>query len=155
MYTRDTVVALQPFTRQQEGEDVIIGNPAKGIFLAVPPDVVEILDQLAQGKNVGEVSDLYLQRTGETPDLPDLLSHLESKGFVEPRSGDPVSQEQARSAIREITFHFSGLPQSFAKALFSYPVFLVEGILFILACYAIIRYPSLTPTPGDLVFDHQ
>jgi len=155
MYTRDTVVALQPFTRQQEGEDVIIGNPAKGVFLAVPPDVVEVLDQLAQGKSVGEVSDLYLQRTGETPDLADLLTHLESKGLVEPRSGGPVTRKKAGVPIREITFHFGGLPQSIARSLFSYPVFLVEAILLILACCAIIRYPSLMPMPGDLVFDHQ
>jgi hypothetical protein len=88
MYTRDTVISVQPFTRQVEGEDVIIGRVETGVFLAIPFEAVEVLDALAQGKTIGEVSDLYQQKYGEAPDLDDFLHELESKGIVGPRGQD-------------------------------------------------------------------
>ena len=82
MYTRDTVITVEPFTRQMEGEEVIIGRVETGVFLAVPCEAVEVLDDLAQGKTIGETSDIYLQKHGETPDLEEFLQILESKGIV-------------------------------------------------------------------------
>jgi hypothetical protein len=62
MYTRDSIVAVRSFTRQREGEEVVIGSPETGVFLAVPPEAVEFLDLLALGKSLGEVSDLYFAK---------------------------------------------------------------------------------------------
>jgi hypothetical protein len=155
MYTRDSIVAVRSFTRQREGEEVVIGSPDTGVFLAVPPEAVEFLDLLALGKSMGEVSDLYLQKTGETPDLEDLLSHLETKGIVEAPSTVAGGQNQIRRAVRETNYHFSTFPQSIARVLFGRVVLTCQAALIALALAAILRYHSLMPVPRDLVFYRQ
>jgi putative peptide zinc metalloprotease protein len=155
MYTRDTIVSVQPFTRQVEGEDVIIGRVETGVFLAIPSEAVELLDELAQGKTIGEVSDLFLQKYGETPDLDDFLQELETKGIVKPAvQGDngngataPVSAQMPR-----VRYHFSNFPHRLAQLLFSSPVLVGLFALIVLACAAAIRDPSLAPGPRDLYF---
>jgi len=152
MYTRDSIVAVRPFTRQREGEEVVIGSPKTGVFLAVPPVAVELLDLLAMGKSLGEVSDLYFQDTGETPDLEDLLSHLETKGIVEPQVAGVAGEEQARRPVHETKYHFSSFPQSIAQLLFGRFVLTGVATLVALAVAAVLRYHSLMPVPMDLVF---
>src|SRR5215470_18920970 len=87
-YTRETFVTVHSFTRQPDGDEIIIGRKETGVFLAVPPEAVEVLEHLAQGKSVGEAADLYQQRYGEAPDLDDFLGLLESKGIVQSRKED-------------------------------------------------------------------
>src|SRR5437879_12767293 len=113
MYTPDTVVSVQAFTRQPEGEDVIIGRVENGIFLAVPPEAVELLEYLAQGKSVGEASKLYQQKYGETPDLDDFLGLMESKGFVKALNENILGP--ATQPARQASYHFSNFPNSLAQ----------------------------------------
>ena len=152
MFTRDSIVAVRTFTRQREGEEVVIGSPETGVFLAVPPEAVELLDQLALGKSLGEVSDRYFQETGETPDLNDLLNHLQTNGIVEPQDSELVGGEQSRRPIRETKYHFSNFPQSIARVLFGRPMLICVAALIALGLAAIFRYHSLMPVPLDLVF---
>lgn len=155
MYTRDTIIRIQPFTRQAEGEDVIIGRVETGVFLAVPSEAVEVLDDLAQGKTVGEVEDLYRQRHGETPDLEEFLSVLETKGIVKPViEGDNGSAASATSSEERprVRYHFSNFPHRLAQRLFSYPVLAGCFALIVLALAAAIQYPSLIPSGRDLYF---
>jgi len=155
MYTRDSIVAVRPFTRQREGDEVVIGSPETGDFLAVPPEAVELLDLLALGKSFGEVCDLYFQDTGETPDLEDLLSHLQTKGIVETQVTGLAGEEQARRPVQEKTYHFSKFPQSIAKMLFGRVTLACEATLIVVAIVLILRYHSLMPVPLDLVFYQQ
>lgn len=155
MYTRDTVISVQPFTRQVEGEDVIIGRVETGVFLAVPAEAVELLDALAQGKTIGEVSDFYLQKYGETPDLEDFLQALETKGIVKPLvPGDNGSgpTSTASAPTPRIRYHFSNFPHRLAQNIFSRPVLAGFCALILLAVVAVIRDPSLVPRPRDLYF---
>lgn len=155
MYSNETIVTVHPFTRQSEGEDVVIGSLETGIFLALPPEAVEILDLLARGKSVGEVADLYFQKTGETPDLEDLLSHLETKGLVEPEVAGIAGARQSSRPVHETKFHFSRFPKSLARRLFSYPVLACETALAGFALAAVLIYHALMPVPADLVFYHR
>lgn len=152
MYTRESIVALRPFTRQRDGEEFVIGRPETGVFLALPPEAVELLDLLARGKSVGEVSDLYFQKTGQTPDLEDLLSHLLASGIVEPQVTGEVSGEQAHRPVPRVKYHFSGFPESIARLLFGRFALACLITLIALALTAILRYHSLMPVPMDLVF---
>jgi putative peptide zinc metalloprotease protein len=155
MYTRDTVISVQPFTRQVEGEEVIIGRVETGVFLAIPFEAVEVLDGLAQGKTIGEVSDLYQEKYGETPDLDDFLHELESKGIVGPRGQEDNGAGAASKAtvqLPRVRYHFSNFPHRLARLLFSAPVLLGLLALIALALAAAIRDPSLAPSPRDLYF---
>jgi len=155
LYTRDTKVAVLPFSRQQEGEETVIGNPETGVFLAVPQEVVEMLDLLALGKTSGEVSDLYLERTGETPDLDDLLGFLETKGLVRPKGPEDLERQKPQVPGRARKFHFGEFPQSLARFIFSVHVLAFEAVLAAVAVGLILRDPSLMPVPLDMVFNTQ
>jgi putative peptide zinc metalloprotease protein len=155
MYTRNTVVAVRPFLRQPDGEEVIIGNAQTGVFLAVPVEAVELLDHLAQGKSVGEVSDLYQQKHGETPDMDDFLGLLATKGIVEPVAAESDGTEgvvRASVESRRLRYHFSNFPQQLARRLFSYPVWAGCFAVIALALWIVGRNPSLLPAPRDLYF---
>src|SRR5579872_6394306 len=133
MYRLDSVVGVRPFTRQRDGEEVVIGVPDKGVFLALPPEAVDLLDQFAAGKTVGEVADFYREATGETPDLEDFLSVLESHGLIDPASSGSADSRNIGQPIREPKVHFSGFPQLLAQRLFSYPVLACAAALIALA----------------------
>src|SRR5579863_2372195 len=145
MYRQDSIVGVRPFTRQRDGEEVVIGVPDKGVFLALPPEAVDLLDQFAAGKTVGEVADFYREATGETPDLEDFLTILETSGLIEPAASGSAGGRTIGPSIREPKYHFSGFPQSLARRLFSYPVFACAAALIALAIVLIARGPSLIP----------
>ena len=75
-YPTNSLVSVYPFTRQTEGEEVVIGIPANDIFLVLPHDAVELLDYLAAGMTIGEAKSIYQIKYGEIPDLEDFLSGL-------------------------------------------------------------------------------
>lgn len=155
MYTRDTVISVLPFTRQAEGEDVIIGRIETGVFLAVPPEALEVLDSLAEGKTIGEAADLYQEKHGETADLDDFLRVLETKGIIKPMvqgtdgDGAVATTSQQRPRVR---YHFSSFPHRLAQRLFSRPVLAGCFAVIVLALAAAVRDPSLLPRPRDLYF---
>ena len=99
MYSPDTLVSVHPFTRQPEGEEVIIGRLETGVFLAVPPEAVEVLEYLAQGKSVGEASEIFRQAHGEVPDLNEFLDLLEAKGIVRPLAAGNSGKSEGLIAV--------------------------------------------------------
>jgi putative peptide zinc metalloprotease protein len=161
MFTRDTIVAVHPFTQQPEREDVIIGRIETGVFLAVPLEAVELLEQLAQGKTVGEVADIYHQKHGEPVDLDDFLTILETKGIVE-RARDGGGSKDDKGESREAVsrrspappqrYHFSTFPQPLAQRLFGKPVLTGCFLVIAIALVLVGRDPSLIGGWRDLYF---
>jgi putative peptide zinc metalloprotease protein len=154
VYTRDSIVAVHPFTRQQEGGEVVIGSLEGGVFLAIPAEAVELLDELALGKSVGEVSDRYYQATGVVPDLDDLLTLLQSKGLVETH-GEDSDAKQSLQPISQRRYHFSSFPRGLAEWIFGRFTLALGTLIVALAFAAVFRDHALMPVPMDLVFDHQ
>jgi putative peptide zinc metalloprotease protein len=148
------MVTVEPFTRQLEGDEVIIGRIETGIFLAVPPEAVELLEDLARGKTVGEAANIYRQKHGETPDLDDFLGLMETKGMVKPCDAKH-GEEQAPVASQPplpAHYHFSNFPQRLAGGIFSPLAVACSLILTAFAAGIVVRNPSLAPRPRDLYF---
>src|SRR5436309_5786830 len=136
MYTSDTVVVVEPFIRQPDGDDVIIGRAETGVFLAISPEAVEVLDNLARGRSVGEAVALYHQKHGEAPDLDEFLELLETKGIVKPYGRNESGGTRDRmplAQIRRMHYHFGNFPQSIAQQLFSRPALMFYLIVVALA----------------------
>ncbi len=145
-YTDDILVTVYPFTRQSEGEEVVIGHLDTTVFLALPEEAVELLDYLAGGKTVGEAQSIYYQKYGEVPDMDDLLDFLEQKGFVQPNiNGKSDRKATIEPANRPVNFHFANFPQSLAQKLFSQPVLISCGVIFSLALAAVAIEPDVIP----------
>ncbi|MBU7584438.1 MAG: site-2 protease family protein [Nostoc sp. TH1S01] len=152
-YTSDSLVAVYPFTRQVDGEEVIIGHTETDTFLVLPFDAVEILDYLALGKTIGETQLIYQQKYGELPDIEDLLHILENKGFVkvllQSEANYNVLTSTLKSSVQhtaKVHYHFQNFPQSLAQKLFSRPVLIGCYILFALAFLAVFSDPTLIPS---------
>lgn len=142
-------VQVRPFVRQVDGDEVIIGREDGGNFLALPPDAVEILDDLAAGCTLQQARDAYEERHGETPDVLGLVAGLEAEGFIR-REGEDAGAEQEE----ERTFHLPGISQMVAQRIFSRPVLLSGGILIVIAIAAVFAEPHIVPGPSALFFSH-
>ncbi|MEP0911676.1 hypothetical protein NDI45_12200 [Leptolyngbya sp. GB1-A1] len=152
-YTSNTNVAVYPFTRQPDDNEVVIGRADTSTFLVLPHDAIELLDDLSDGKTIGEAQLIYQQKYGELPDLIELLEYLELKGFVQPIApahihhltwqGKPHTKTSAAASVH---FHFDSFPQSVAQKLFSQPILASSGGIILLALIAIALEPSIIPT---------
>jgi hypothetical protein len=147
-------VEVPGFTRQPEGADVIVGHPARAVFLRVPAAAAEVLDDLANGLTVGEAAELHHQRYAETADLEDFLSDLERRGFV--RMASDASRIHAPPAgtpdapVRP--YHFEWLSPRLARIFFGpAPASAAAGLL-VLAAAALASDPGLIPNWRALYF---
>jgi hypothetical protein len=155
----NSVVSVYPFTRQLDGEDIVIGRSDTGVFLVLPPDAVELLDHLAAGKTVVQAQALYQEKYNEVPDLGDLLEVLESHGFVQFPQTKRTKTETTASILRSTEsrslskpvadsrrFHFAQFPQSLAQRIFSRPALITYGAIVGLALIAVTLDPLILPT---------
>jgi len=157
IYRGDTKVAVHPFTRQREADETIIGRPETAVFLVLPNDAVEILDELASGKTVAEAQASYQQKYGEVPEMEEFLGYLEAKGFLQPWPagdvGSPLASPSPRErASPEIRFHFTRIPQPFARRIFNRHTVAGCAVLVSLGLAALIAEPALFPGWRDLFF---
>jgi putative peptide zinc metalloprotease protein len=152
-YTSDARVVVRPFTRQQEAEETVIGRPETSVFLVLPNDAIEILDELASGKTVGEAQAEYQQKYGEIPEMEEFLGYLESKGFVDPwRDGGPPAEAPQEPGPAAVRFHFTNIPQAFAQRIFNRRTLAACGVLISLGIVVLALQPSLFPSWKDLFF---
>ncbi|HEY0554059.1 MAG TPA: hypothetical protein VGG20_07300 [Thermoanaerobaculia bacterium] len=141
-----SIVRVHPFTRQQDTQEIVIGHPDRGIFLALPAEAVEILDLLSAGKTVAEARESYLVKYAENPDIEDLLSYLAEKGFVSPADQEAAEPGgDGRPLSSPMRFHFAGFPMGLARAIFSGPSLLAAAALVVLAGALVVSDPSLLP----------
>lgn len=155
-YALQDLVEVLPFTRQPEGDEVIIGRPETGVFLALPAEAIEILDDLAAGKSVGDAQESFACIHHETPDVADLLGYLEGKGFVRKRDGESPAANfpptPAGSAPPNLHYHFANIPQSFARSVFGPPAMRLYLLLIGVAFVLVAQVPSLIPNGRSLYF---
>lgn len=157
-YGPDTLVAVFPFTRQPEGDEIVIGRPETAVFVALPADGVELLDLLAAGKTVSEAQGHYQAQYGEVPDLDDFLTLLEHKGFVRPVQAAGAAESAAAaelSAPAPVRFHLQQFPESLARRLFGRTALVIYGALILLGLVLIAADPSLLPNRTALYFPEQ
>lgn len=156
-YARDTLVIVEPFTSQPDGDEVIIGKAETGVFLAVPAEAVELLEQLANGETVGEAADNYQKKYGAVPDLNDFLSYMESKGLVKLKAQEGTGIPAATPvAAPNRKYHFTNVSQKLAERIFSMPVLAGAYALIAAATAIVFLNPALFPSYKDFFFpDHR
>ena len=154
-YCRDAYVEVSPFTRQAEGEEVVIGRPGGGEYFALPGEAVEILDALAAGRSVGEVQDAFEAEHGIVPDMEDLLGFLESQSLVRLRgeAGElpavpaTVAESAGPTWLRALSRF-----ESLGRWLFSPLALVLYALLAAAALAAVFLDPALAPRRSSLFF---
>jgi hypothetical protein len=151
-------VTVLPFARRADGDEVIIANQSRTSFLSLPPDAVELLESLAAGLSVGETRAAYEQTYGVTPDVEDLLTVLESEGFIvanrDIQSIDALAEPASGSGAPRVRYHFENIPETFARRLFGPAPVILAGLAIATGAAAFALDPSVLPGPTVLVFQH-
>lgn len=156
-YALNDFVEVLPFTRQPEGDEVVIGRPEAGVFLALPAEAVEILDDLAAGQSVGAAQRNFERAHQETPDVADLLTFLEGKGFVHKRDGVPARGHGSpsppkSSSTASVRYHFTNIPESTARRVFGSTSTGLYLLIIAAASMVLARDPALIPDGRSLYF---
>jgi putative peptide zinc metalloprotease protein len=147
-YTEKSLISVYPFTRQTEGEEVVIGIPENDLFLVLPHDAVELLDYLASGKTIGEAKSIYQDKYGEIPDLEDFIHGLERRGFVALMGDSSFSRTATKTPGKSQIdrYHFAKFPQALARKIFSIPALIIYGFIVGLALVLAIAEPEIIPS---------
>ncbi len=148
----DTHVAVRPFARNHEGENVTIGLLGGQAFVTIPVEGVEILDALAEGGSVGDALHRYEQAHAETPDIADFLEALELAGFVaELGVGDPAPAAIEPSP-QAAAPNFRWISPAAARRALGGPVVFACGLAIAVGLGLVATDPSLVPGATVLVF---
>jgi len=146
MLSATSRITIPPFSQRADGDDVIIGNPERNCFLAVPPDAAALLRWLADGQTVGEAIAQYEQQYAANPDVEEFLASLEEAGFL-----DNSPRQDTGATTRG---HFSGISVTAARRVCSWPVAGVGALVVIAGLFACVTQPCIVPGPNALVFQH-
>jgi putative peptide zinc metalloprotease protein len=159
-YTEDGVVSIYPFTKQVEGEEVVIGRKDTVTFLSIPIDAFEILDELSKGFTIGQVRHFYQEKYEENPDIADLLNFLEVKGFVKPfidgekniDHWNVINESNPVKKVKTSYFYFPGFPQSLAQKIFGRYSLVLMGVCIGFGLLSAIFEPSIIPNWNAFFF---
>jgi len=159
-YTPQTLIEVFPFVRQIDGEEAVIGRPETAVFLVLPKEGLELLDDLAAGKTVGAAQALFHDRHGELPDMDEFLGYLESKGIVRPLSAlgqeggapSPGTATVPASTPARVRYHFAGIAESTAQRIFSRPFVSACCVVIALGCAAVALDRHVLPGWRALFF---
>ena len=147
MDEQHTFAAVHPLIRQTDGGELILGRADTGVFLALPPEVCEILDRFAEGCSLAETRRRYRAVHGDDPDLQGLIAALAEHAFVLPVA------EAAAAGVRELPppagtarrHHLTWIPRRWARAAMSPPVLAAGAAVVLLAVAAALARPQVLP----------
>ena len=88
--TAATRLRLRELRIVPEGDDFLVGDPARGEFVAVPEVAVTVISLLRDGYTLGETAARVQEQTGEQVDVADFAATLVELGFVAATDGVPV-----------------------------------------------------------------
>ena len=152
-YAKSDLIDVIAFTRQKEGEEVVIGRPDTNVFLSLPEEAVEILDNLSHGKTVGEAQAEFARAHSIEPDIDDLLLALEQRGFIRPRGRSAALPPRANSqAGKPVRYHFTNIPVATARLFFGPVPMAIYLTTIAVALIIAVMHPSLIPSPRHLIF---
>jgi putative peptide zinc metalloprotease protein len=78
----ESTVMVRPYIHRREGDEVTIGDPERRVYLAIPPEGLDILELLAAGHTIDETTRRYEDKHNETPDIDEFLEIMVAEGFV-------------------------------------------------------------------------
>lgn len=146
LYDAATRFRIRPLKRRRDGDEVILGDPKKGLYIAISAESEAVLDDLAAGRTVGETEELFQRRFGERPDLQGFLGYLEEKGWIERASHDRAEPFEDDAAGPPAAARLVG------RILFAPPALGLYGLSVIAALAVAWLHPASRPTREALLF---
>jgi putative peptide zinc metalloprotease protein len=148
---------LRPGTRVEfrelhvapQDDGFLVGDVARGEFVVVPPAGITVIEQLRQGRTVGEAGAVVKEQSGEEVDASGFVASLVELGFVASVDGVRVANNGPLLGDGGKT---GAVAAGLARPLFSRPAWAAYALLF-LACLAVLTaVPGLRPEASQLFF---
>ncbi|MER5885266.1 PqqD family protein [Streptomyces sp. NPDC001941] len=153
--TDDSVVALHPLhIGAVEDGAAEVGRTDTGVFVALPPEGVELVRLLGAGLPVGEVRRRFAERFGEPPDVADFLAALQECGFVRAAPAEAAPGPAAGAGAPGVPL-LSGLRPERLRWLLSRPMAVVYAAVWLAVPALLVAWPVLLPRPSDALLYHR
>jgi hypothetical protein len=144
----DTQVELRELTISPEGDEYLVGDLARGEFIAVPQVAVAVIDELRAGHTTAEAAAAVSAATGVEVDVADFAAQLVQLGFaaVKGSAAEPPGPRLGLGGRAGAAAARLGRP------LYSWPAFACYALL-LAACLAVLAaVPGLRPSYHQLFF---
>lgn len=133
---------------EQDGE-FLVGDVTRGDFIVVPAAGIAVIEQLRQGRTVGEAAAAVQEQTDAKVDAGEFAASLVDLGFV--ASVDGVQVAGAGPLLRE-GGQAAAVATRLARPLFSRPAWVIYALLFASCLAALTAVPGLRPKASQLFF---
>jgi hypothetical protein len=143
-----TTIRLRPLSVVAEGADVLVGDPERGTFVAVPAVGGVAVRALLEGATVEEAGARASAFAGEPVDMADFIAALNDLGFVD--NDDEAAAPVATAPVQQRGWA-GGPPAALVRPLFSTAAWCVYCLaaLWVVGCFTL--RPDLWPRPTDLL----
>ncbi|MET8278855.1 hypothetical protein [Micromonospora sp. NPDC005174] len=142
-----STVRLRPLTVVEEGTDVLVGDPERGTYVAMPAVGGVVIRALLDGAPLAEAAERGEAFAGEPVDLEDFVAVLTELGFVE---SDQASAPVRTAAVQQRSWT-AGPPAALVRPLFSRVAWVVYAAAAIGVVACLLVRPDLWPRPTDLL----
>ena len=142
-------VELRELHISSEGDEFLVGDVARGEFVAVPAIAVTVIAALRAGHTLAETEDRVRAETGEQVDVADFAATLIDLGFVARIDGAPVAGPGGELAYGG---RLGEAAAQLARPFYTWPAFALYGLLFTGCLVLLIAVPSLRPHITQLFF---
>lgn len=147
--TAQSRLVLRELTVVAENDgEYVVGDPATGVFVALPAIGVTVIERLRAGATLGDAGLAASAEAGEEVDAVDFGDTLVELGFVAQVDGAAIASHAAPPSRRWI----SGVRPEFARPLFAPPAWVCYGALFLACVLLMVAVPAYRPDPGDVFF---
>lgn len=144
--TDDSVVQLHSLVIGPEDDGIReVGRPETGVFIALPPEGVELLSWLDGATTLTEVRDRFASAHGIAPELAEFVADLVDCGFVKAIDGAATQADAAAGSPAPGWHLFAALPQRRVAWLLGRPMRLLYLGVWLAVPVLLALRPDLTP----------
>lgn len=138
-------VTLRPLTVVPDGDDVLIGDPERATFVAVPPVGGVVVRALLAGRTLAETAELAEREAGQPVDVDAFVQTLTALGFV---AGDEEVAPERTATVQHRGW-LTGPPTRVVRPLFGRVAWTVYGLAAAFCVTVFALRPDLFPGPAD------
>ncbi|WP_433184021.1 hypothetical protein [Actinoallomurus sp. CA-150999] len=146
MQIADAVVRLRPLTLVDEGDDVLVGDPESGNYVAIPAVGAVVIRALQRGDTVASAAAEAERAVGEPVDVAAFVDALRELGFV----ADDSAQGPSRTAVVQQRRWAGGPAPERVRPLFSRVAWLIYAGAFVFCVACFVARPDLWPRGRDV-----
>jgi putative peptide zinc metalloprotease protein len=143
-------VSLRPLTVVPDGDDVLVGDPERGVYVAVPPIGGVVVRALLDGRTLTETTELAERESGQPVDVAAFVTTLAELGFVhDTGDADDATVTPERTAPVQQRGWLAGPSARMVRPLFGRVAWTVYGLAAAFCVLVFALRPDLFPTAAD------